>query len=641
MDDKEKDFDSAFNDAYDAWFPWIAEAHKDFKYTIDDPWTAADRAKFEDQNREILNFNITRRIVKMITGYERKNRLALKIGPQEGSDEKVTSQLTGLVMPLMENNHGYEVMSDAFELGALITGANLVELYFDRRGDIQFARKPYNKFLLDPHFFKRDLSDCGYIIIHEEGMLISDVKTLLPGKEERVEEYAKMAGGQELPFAAYRGRDDDKRCNYSTFWEQTTKKVKYLANRQSGKQFIWTGKQEELDAVLSQYPLQLTSYDDYKDTVTFSAFINGRCIHKGPDPNGIDDHPFILVSGFWYPEYDDMAKKMQGIVRPTRDPQREVSKRISKILDMIDSQVSTGIDAEENTLVNPDDIHASGQGQGIWFKEGALSAKKVIRRQPPDIPQGLFQLNRDLQGFINDIAGVNDSIFGNEELKAQMSGYLMKLRQGAALVALQDLFDNLRFSKKQLGFKLIKLIQANYKPNKIQRIINESPAPDFYAADLSRYDIVPQEGILTETQRQTAYVEILHLKQMAAGMNEGHVIPWSVVFEMMPMQLKDKFKQLIQQAEQQQTQARAHEAKVRETTEQLKQAKIAADLGRAEERKANVTEHHADAVLARVKAMQEIGKLGLDEQLQLLDRIIALEKNTIQRQAPKQALTKR
>jgi len=178
--DKEKDFESAFNNAYDTWFPWIEEAHKDFKYTVDDPWTATDKAYFKDQNREVLNFNITRRIVKMITGYERRNRLALKIGPAEGSDDKVASQLTGIVMPLMENHHGYEVMSDAFEMGALITGGNLVEPYLDRQGDIQFSRKPYNKFLLDPGFTKRDLSDCGYIIIHEEGMLTDDVKSLIP-----------------------------------------------------------------------------------------------------------------------------------------------------------------------------------------------------------------------------------------------------------------------------------------------------------------------------------------------------------------------------------------------------------------------------------------------------------------------------
>ena len=190
--DKEKDFESAFNDAYDQWFPWITEAHTDFKYFIEDPWTEEDKAYYRDQNREILNFNIIRRIVKMVTGYERRNRLALKIGGSESSDDQVASQLTGVVMPIMENNRGYEVMSNAFEMGALVAGANLVELYTDRKNDIQFSRKPYNKYLIEPGFTRRDLKDAGYIIIHEEGMLVEDVKSLVPGKSAIIDRCAKQ-----------------------------------------------------------------------------------------------------------------------------------------------------------------------------------------------------------------------------------------------------------------------------------------------------------------------------------------------------------------------------------------------------------------------------------------------------------------
>jgi len=631
--DKEKDFEEAFNNAYDQWFSWISEAHKDFKYTIDDPWTEADKQYFKDQNREVLNFNITRRIVKMITGYERRNRLALKIGPSEGSDDKVASQLTGVVMPLMENHHGYEVMSDAFEFGALITGANLIEPYLDRRGDIQFSRKPYNKFLLDPGFTKRDLSDCGYIVIHEEGMLTDDVKSLIPGKDNLIDSYAKQNDSQiTLPFSAYKGkgREDGQRCNYSAFWERTTKKVKVVANRRTGDSFVWTGTKESLNEILSRYAMQLTSWTDYIETVKLSCFINGKCVHTGPDPNKINDYPFVFIGGFWYPEYDDVSKKLQGVVRPTRDPQREVSKRLSKILDIIDSQVSSGLMAEQNSLVDPDDIHASGQGKGIWLKEGALSGNRVERIQAPDIPQGLFQLNRDLQTFINDIAGVNESLFGNDELNAQMSGYLMKLRQGQALTALQDLFDNLRFAKKQLGFKLIKLIQANYKADKIARIINEQPVPQFYTEDLNRYDIVPQEGILTDTQRQMFYTELVLAKK------EGAPITWRMIFENAPIQMKDKLLQMIGQEEQRQQQMQQEQLKEKQLLDRMRMAKIDADLGRGAERRANVEEHHADAALSRIKTAKEIENMDWQRLMDIYDKIIALETA-----GQKQAMTRR
>lgn len=618
--DKENDFEEAFDNAYDQWYPWISEAHKDFKYAIDDPWTEADKQKFRDENREILNFNITRRIVKMITGYERRNRLALKISPSEKSDEKVAGQLNGLISPLMENHRGYEVFSNAFEMGSLITGANLIEPYLDRKGDIQFSRKPYNKFLLDPGFTKRDLSDCGYIIIHEEGMLTRDVKSLLPGKDAKIEEYAKETESQvTLPYSAYkgRGRDTGDRCNYSTFWERTTRKAKILANRSTGRTVTWKGTPKELERLMEQYGTALTSWDDYVDTIKFSAFVNGKCVYKGDDPNGIDDYSFVFVGGFWYPEYDDMSKKLQGIVRPTRDPQREVSKRISKILDIIDSQVSTGVMAEEGALVDPNDIHASGQGKGVWVKTGMMD--RVKRIDSGSIDSGLFQLNRDLQTFVNDIAGVNDSLFGSDELKGDVSGYLVKLRQGQALTALQDLFDNLRFSKKQLGVKIIKLIQANYKPYKVMRIINEQPTPQLFTEDLAKYDVTPQEGLLTETQMQTFYNELIMLKQMGAP------ITWQMLMEFMPTQFPEKLRQSIAQEEKRQQAGQAEEQKEKQLLDQMRTAKISADLGRGEERRAQVGENNANAALLRMKTAKEIEKMSWDKQMELLDRVIAME----------------
>jgi len=635
--EKESEFKEAFNNAYDRWFPWISEAHKDFKYTIDDPWTEQDYAYFEEQNREVLNFNITRRIVKMITGYERRNRLSLKIGPAEGSDDKVASQLTGIVMPLMENHRGYQVMSDAFEMGALITGGNLVEPYLNRDGEIRFSRKPYNKFLLDPGFTERDLSDCGHIIIHEEGMLTEEVKSLIPGKDEIIDQYAKETESQiTLPYSAYKDKGrDGKRCNYSAFWEQTKKKVKIIADRRTGEMKVWSGKQDLLDELQRRF-VHITSWNDYKETVKLSCFVNGRCVHKGDDPNKIDEYPFVFVGGFWYPEYDDQSKKLQGIVRPTRDPQREVSKRLSKILDIIDSQVSSGIMAEEDTLVDPDDINASGQGKGLWTKKGALTSNAVQRISAPDIPQGLFQLNRDLQTFANDIAGVNESLFGNDEVNAQMSGYLMKLRQGQALTALQDLFDNLRSSHKQLGFKLIKIIQANYKEQKVTRILNEKPVPQFYTEDLTKYDAVPQQGILTETQTQMAYIELLNLRKL------GLAIPDDIIIEMCPMQLKPKLMESLKKAQEQQQQQQAEQLKEKQLLDQMRMAKIQADLGRGEERQSQEVENRANASLLRVKTMKELEQMTHQQQMDLADRLLKLEELNLKSKALKKpAVTKR
>ena len=651
--DKENDFEDAFRDAYDHWFPWLSEAHTDLKYYLDSPWTSADRRYLKLQNREVLNFNIIWRIIKMITGYERRNRLSLKIGPSEGGDDIIASQLNGLVHPVMQNCGGYETISDAFEFGACGTGANLIEPYRDRLGNIQFKRRPYNTFLMDPGFTRRDLLDCGHIIIHAAGMRTDDVISLLPGSEQKIKDLAKRepAGNAELPFTAHKGKGsiEGKRCNYSEFWQRKRKKVKYFANRSNGMKFEWDGQDDRLQYLLGEHPTQLVSYDDEAvETVTYEAYVNGKLVHSGADPNGIDDYPHVFIGGFFCPEYDDVAIKLQGNVRRLRDPQREVSKRLSKILDMIDSQVSTGRIAEVGSLLDEEDIHASGQGKGIWVKPDPTSANRSIQERVQDlriqdIPQGLFQLNRDLQTLITDIGCVNDSMFGTDELKQQMSGYLMKLRQGAGLVALQDLFDHLRFSKKQLGFKLVKMFLANYSPSKVQRIINQQPAGilgmeikdrKLLINEVTKYDCTPQEGVNTETQRQAFYVELLKLKE--AGFN----IPEEMILEAFPTEFPQKMKEGLLQAAKQKQQAEAQMQQEKQLLDKMRGAKIAADVGRAQERHSQVAENQAGAMLDRIKAAKEIQGMDQDRVIELL-KIAADFQAKTQNQNRKEAMTKR
>ena len=613
--DREKDFEEAFNNSYDYWFPWIEAAHTDFKHAIDNPMTEADRQKLRDENREILHFPVLRRIVKLITGYERRNRLTLKIGPAEGSDDRVAGQLTGIVMPLMENQRGHEVVSDAFEMGALIAGANLIEPYFDRRGDIQFARKFYNKFLLDPNFTRRDLKDCRYIIIHEPDMAAEVIKSLIPGGGGKIDEILKSPeSGTKIPYSSTYSRGDEDKGTLSYFWERTTKKVDIVGNDRTGQTFIWTASKKELKEVLDRYKGNLRSWSDHLETVKLTVLVNGQEVWSGDDPNGIDDYPYVLMSGYFYPEYDDAAVKLQGIIRPLRDCGREIDKRLSKILDIIDSQVQTGLMAEEGALVHKDMIHASGQGRGIWVKEGKWGKAEKI--QPGDIPPGLFQLNSDLQGLINQIAGINESMFGTEEIKAQVSGYLLKLRQGAGLVSLSDLFDHKGDTLKQLGFKLIKMVQANYSRQKVQRILNKPVAPNFYTDDLTRYDLVPQEGIYTPTQRQMHYAELRQLKEAGAP------IPWKYILQNYQGQMKEELLQAIDQAEKEQQAAQQESLKEKQLLDQMRRAKIDADLGRGAERRSQEQENRAGAVLDRVKAARQIQEMDLNDQLAVIDRLL-------------------
>ncbi len=72
----------------------------------------------------------------------------------------------------------------------------------------------------------------------------------------------------------------------------------------------------------------------------------------------------------------------------------------------------------------------------------------------------------------------------------------------------------------------------------------------------------------------------------------------------------------------------------------MKQAKIAADMGRAKERHAQVEKDKASAALNRVKTAREIQKMDDDQFNSIIDKAIQLENINMQRDKNK-AMTRR
>jgi len=603
--DTKKDFNEAYGQAIAGWGDFLKEAKTDFEFMTGDQWNSLEKQYLAAQRRNALVFNRIRRVIKIITGYQRKNRLAFKIDPVGMEDDRAASQLTGVVMDVMRVGNGYNVMSDAFECGPCITGLNFVEPYIDRNGDIKFKRLAYNKCLPDPTFSERDLSDCNYFL-RREYVTKDQAKMLVPGNDKEID---SLNPGRDEKFSHIfvgNKRYGDNLLAYDEFWRKTTKRVKVLIDRATGQEMVWTGGQKALDYILSSFPLQVTAIDRWEESVELNILVQGELFYSGPDPFGLDEFRFVPLLGSWYPEVESDKLKLQGIVRSIRDPQSEFNKRISQEIDIIESQINTGYDAIEGTVVNPESLYQSGQGKVTWVKsEGNPAGLDAIRKkQPVDIPQGLFMLNQSIDKLLTEIPGINDELFGTEE--KDIAGVLSKMRQGAALTILQDLFDNYRLSKKLLGKKLIKLIQKNYHPQKVMRILNEQPVPQFYDPDLTRYDVSVQEGLLTDSQRQLYYEELKALQQMGAP------IPFAAIVDAAPIQLKEHLKRHIQQAEQAQMQAAQGEQQMNQLTQQLMQSQIAENLAQAQERRAEIQQNIATAALNRAKTAAEIQKMTLD-----------------------------
>jgi len=652
-------YNESYQQAYSSWGEFITEADRDMAFYLGDQWDAADKHALSMQKRSALVFNKIKRIIKMVEGYERKTRVSLMASPTGDEDQPLTDQLTKCLIRQMNIARLHMTMSEAFS-GSLKTGINLVQLSLDHSedllsGEIMGSRLAHNQFLLDPRMERRDLKDCEYII-QRKYMSKNSVKVLLPFRSDEID---LMKGGNyddKFPYMPP-ARDWKKRdlLRFDEFWVRKTRPIKVLLDKESGMMKKWDGNEEVLRQIMIMDPLERlalglpampTIMKREEKYVELNVIVENELMYSGPDPWGLNDFPHIPVMCFWDPEYaaisseSDFSLKLQGMVRSMRDPQTEVNKRRSKALDMMDSSLQGGWQARENSVVNPKALYQSGNSGVVWMKEDAqmTDAQKL---QPSDIPPSLIHLSELFDRDLMEISGATSELMGMPENENMpISGILAKVRQGAGLTILQDIFDNFRFSQEMLGEKLLKMMQINYHPSKIQRILNEKPHPQFKDVDAIKYDLKVEETVETPSQKNLFFMQLMQAKQV------GIPIPDSLLLENMPIQNKEKIIEALKGQEQQMARQQQIEDQQRQTLNELSQAKIMSDVGmgiervaRAEadtalarERISESQQNQAQAILNRAEAIVKISQMKDDQLLKWAEFIRQSELDHFTRQ---------
>jgi hypothetical protein len=614
--DIKKDYEEAYNAGQASWYQYWEEAKKDVQHRLGNQYSAHDKAYLKSQDREALVWNKAHRVCNTISGYEQKNILALKVEPFEGADEKTASQFSALLMHNMLYGGGYMCTSDAFENGPVIAGMNLIEPWVDRtydllNGEIKFRRLPYNRFVLDPTFTNRNLDeDCGFVITRDY-FNKQQTMGMLP---DRMDEIGKMKGsGGDSKFGLFypqRGRNNEYNLKYDRFYAMTFREFRILADTKTGQMVPLPNQddprfEEVVRMFMGRYP-SLRMIRGMRKGVDLHIFIEGELMYSGVDSSGLDEYPFVLSAGYWTPEEEDSRYRMQGVVRVLRDPGVECNRRRSMILDILDSQIRSGWKAKDGSVVNREELYQAGGSSVVWIDKNA-EMNDADRLDPPTFPQGLLQATEAFDKDHDELSGVNAEMMGapeNDDI--EVAAILAKIRAGKGLTTLQSLFSNHRYSKSLLGRKQIKMIQKNFTPAKIARIINEQPTQEFYSKDFGKYDCVPAEGVLTDTQRQQHYAQIMAWKKAGAP------IPWGHILDFAPMENKDKLKEAVKQQEQAQAQMQKEQRDIEMLGKLLLQADMQQKIASSKERLSQADENRSNATLDRAKAMKEMQDMDIE-----------------------------
>lgn len=584
--------------------------------------------------RKQFNFNRIRRVKNMIGGYQRRNRKSTIVVPIENGDDHTADQFTKVMMWLNNQEGVLETISSAFD-GALITGMNLLQVWMDYRedpisGNIKVDNCSYNGFLIDPFFRKPDLSDCNGIW-KRTFVTKREAISLLPSKEEDIIQLAGLDSRdgkfQFMPesynFSVY------NLLTYDEYYYRDYREAKMLIDTQTGETVEWKSHDNDrLNQFLSLYP-QITLLKQEIPTVKLAIVVQGKVMYDDVQPSGLDCYPFVPVLGYYRPELPYFPFRIQGIVRGLRDAQYLYNRRRLIELDILESQINSGWKFKENALVNPEHVFLEGQGRSLALKEEAAMTD-VEKIQPAQVPPSMIQLSELLGAEIQQISGVNEELLGSAT--DDKAGILSMLRQGAGLTTLQVLFDQLDFSQKQLGKIIIKLIQNNFVPGKIKRILNEDPSEQFYNKTFGRYDASVEEGLNTTTQKQMQFAQLLQLREL------GVPVPDTILVEAATIQNKKELIDVLKAQSEQQQQAAQQQQQLQmqalESEVKLSNSQAAANeglglerLSRIEENKALAQERKAEAekdrelgLLHLVKALKEIDSVDLQQ----VEKIVGL-----------------
>ena len=184
-----------------------------------------------------------------------------------------------------------------------------------------------------------------------------------------------------------------KLLNYTEYWRTKWETKEVLVDLESGETKTWDGDKKRLRLFRKMFP-QLEVMRKPVRSVELGIIVEGELVYYGKDPYGLDDYPFVPFFCVFEPSYDLYTWKIQSLVRVIRDPQTELNKRRSKMVDLIDSQLSSGWKAKTNSVSNPTSLYKSGQGQVIFMKPEAQMTD-AERLPPPSIDPSWFQLEAE------------------------------------------------------------------------------------------------------------------------------------------------------------------------------------------------------------------------------------------------------
>jgi hypothetical protein len=584
----------------------LEEAQKATDYWKGDQWDSEDRRALETDGRPALTLNHVAPMLDLLSGYARQNRMDWKWSPVESSDNGTADLFNALSKHVAKRTNMETEEIDVFDEGIRSRSFFEVVPDFTRNplGEVRISHFPSKNVRLLPHL-KKDLSDCdGLFKIKDVSLaeakatypdLAKDFESLFaagdmpPGSAltdvapetkivESPDKYGATVATEMVDPALYRdtvvdiGRKSIRLLEFERKEYRAAHFVLLTAEASAVEVDATTAaKAETLDPLVTTVDTRAT-----RIRVTFSA------------------GPFVIKDGFPFRPFKDefslvpfYAKKDEdefwGKVRDVIDPQNEINKRHSQIMDILNKMCAYGYLYDEDTFETKDDARkfdASASTPG--FRLRVKSTKNPpLKMEGAKLPSEILTMEQASIQLFHTISNVNTQALG--QAAPSESGVSKQIQMRQAMVGNEFLFDNFVLAKRKVGRLAMGWVKKIYGPDRAARVViaraaksakeempvliggQEIPAkPDeeqvtywteqistlWSEADIMDYDLEVGEGMLSPTARQAAFAQWLDAAKT------GVTVPPELLMEFsdLPEGQKRRYLALMKKMQEQQMQ---------------------------------------------------------------------------------------
>ncbi len=659
------EFQEAYRYAHDYWAPFQKDAQVYTLAASGYTWSDDERKNLIKEGREPLELNIIRRPLQFFSGYLRDNINEIIYAPVEGSDQKTADQFTKLGYYIWDKGLGFPTFLDAcdeaFKSGIALCGVQMDYTRDFINGDIRFFKRTYNSFFLDPTFESIDLSDCAFAITRD---LIDKqfAKQLMPFIDPECIDDLSM-GYRDDKFMQYHPEFTTFSRNrnliaYDQYYKRVTRKRKFLVDMDTAyyrditdlpreevqrlrlgiRRFNEMRENAEVMEINPDEIPNIEIRDVDRSFIELNILLNGQRMYVGDDKTGINKtYPFVPIICYMEPSIWMPSQRIQGIASCNWSAQRQFNKRHMKIVDMMDSDISTGFKYIIGTVPDPQDMQQSGQNKliGVDGENNPLGLDAVQQLHGGGTNPALIQYQQILDQLTLTLSNVTESALGiDEKGNTQISGRLAQVRIAQGLRGNRKIFDNVETAQEILGGLVLVATQEHYPPGKVQRILNEQPTQQFYEREFEQYDAVIKEGVRSKSQKDAYYYELVNLKK------DGIVdVPQKAIVDALSMAglsdlqeaIAEQDKMLAARAAQADEYAQLQMQVLSATKEEKlglaeeRRSRVISNLSLKDERESEAQQNIAQAALDRAKAITEIAGMQDGRILKVLAFVNQLE----------------